>query len=375
MMDNPKYIVSFDSLKGCLSSADANQAAAEMLQQLHPHAEIVQLTASDGGEGWIDAFADAWNCERVQVTVHDALMRRVESSYLMKGDLAIIEIAQSCGLMQIPTAQRNPMRATSYGVGEQLVDAIRHGCRRFIVGLGGSATSDAGIGMLRALMDGLATPSHRTVDASGWCNHSFDDLTELRDCHFVIGTDVTNVLCGPHGAAAIFGPQKGATPEMVKCLDARAAKFARVSARHFGKDVSLQPGSGAAGGLGYAFMQYLGATCQSGAKLLLDTVDFPKKIQHATCVITGEGSSDVQTLMGKYPAVVLAMARAQQIPVHLLAGSVSEKAQLLQAGFASVNVINPPTLSQAEAMRSDMARRNIQETVRHIIVNNKHIIS
>lgn len=365
-MNYPKYIVSFDSFKGCLSSADANRIAADSLHQQCPEADIVQVTASDGGEGWVEAFAQTWECERMAVSVHDPLMRRVTATYLKKGDTAVIEIAQSSGLTLLHPDELNPLRATSYGVGEQIVDALHHDCHRFLVGLGGSATSDAGIGMIRALVDYLAPCNPSSNDTGLRCDAHFDDITALRDCHFVIGTDVTNILCGPQGAAAVFAPQKGANVDMVQQLDARAAKFARVSAIHFGKDSSMLPGSGAAGGLGYAFMQYLGATCQSGARLLLDTVGFPELLQQTTCVITGEGSSDAQTLMGKYPAVVLDYARAQQVPVHLLSGRISQCEQLLQSGFSSVESINPPGTPLEEALRPEIARRHLHDAAGRI---------
>ena len=336
-----------------MTSVEANRAAAEGIRCACPDADIVQVPVSDGGEGFLEAFHVAIGGELIAVTVNDPLMREVMARYLLKDEMAVIEMAKASGLTLLNKEERDPMVATSYGTGQLVVDAVRKGARHVIVGLGGSATSDAGMGMLRAIVDAFAE------------NDRWEDFEELRDVRFTIATDVKNPLCGENGAAYVFAPQKGATPEMVIQLDERAKKFAEVSARHFGFDHSHDEGAGAAGGLGYAFLQYLGASCKSGIQLLLETIHFEALVHDANLVITGEGSADCQTLMGKLPVGIL--EQSGKIPVCLIAGRISDREQLLQAGFAKVECINPPGISLEEAMRKKTAELNICNTVRKIL--------
>ncbi len=347
-----KIIVAIDSFKGCLSSKEANQAAAEGLRQTMPDAEVVQIPVSDGGEGWLEALLSAKGGQLVTVDVRDPLMRPVSAQYLIQDETAVIEIAKASGLTLLTPEERNPMLTTSYGTGQLVVDAVRRGCRHIIVGLGGSATSDCGIGMLRAIIDAFAK------------HGNWDDVCELDNVRFTIATDVTNPLCGENGAAHIFGPQKGATPEMVEALDARAKRFAKASAKHLGCDCQNMPGAGAAGGLGYAFLQYMNAECRSGIDLLLDTIHFDDLLQDANLVITGEGSADRQTLMGKLPFGILQRARKQNVPVMLIAGRIADEQLLLDAGFSHVAYINPPGIPLEIAMQPDTAKENIRKTVR-----------
>ena len=340
-----KVVVAIDSFKGCLTSKEANQAAAEGILARNPDVEVVQIPVSDGGEGWIDAFLSAMGGDVVEVCVKDPLMRPVTAQYLVNDDTAVIEIAKASGLTLLTPEERRPLVATSYGTGQLVADAVRRGCRHILVGLGGSATSVCGIGMLRALMDAFAKGG------------SWDEMTALRDVRFTIATDVTNPLCGEQGAAFVFSPQKGASPEDVLTLDARARRFANVSARHFGYDRQHVPGAGAAGGLGYAFLQYMNAECRSGIDLLLDTVGFDELLKDADMVMTGEGSADRQTLMGKLPFGIL--QRAHGVPVVLLAGRIKDSQQLLDAGFSQVACINPSDLPLEEAMQTETAKKNL----------------
>ena len=352
-----KIITAIDSFKGCLSSSEANQAAAEGIRRCLPDAEIIQIPVSDGGEGWTEAFKAAIGGELVEAEVSDPLMRPIVAPYLIKGDTAVIEIAKASGLTLLSETERNPMTATSYGTGQLVADAVRRGCRHIIVGLGGSATSDCGKGMLEAM-------------------HNAHDIT-LKDVRFTIATDVKNPLSGENGAAHVFAPQKGATPEMVAELDRQAKEFAEESARQFGYDCQDNPGAGAAGGLGYAFMQYLGAECRSGIELLSDTIfddnendnenNNANAFADASLIITGEGSADSQTLMGKLPMGILQRARLHDIPVVLIAGRIKNRRQLLDAGFARVECINPPDLSAEEAMKPERAKENISATTAEII--------
>jgi len=335
-----KIIVAIDSLKGCLTSAEANQAASEGVLQGMPEAEVVKVPVSDGGEGWLEAFHTVMGGEIIEVNVKDPLMRPIVAQYLLMGDTAVIEIAKASGLTLLSSEERNPMVVTSYGTGQLVVDAIRRGCKHIIVGLGGSATSDCGIGMLEAI-----------------------ENADYKDVRFTIATDVTNPLCGENGAAYVFGPQKGATPEMVEALDARAKRFAEESAKRMDRDCQNMHGAGAAGGLGYAFLQYMNAECRSGIDLLLDTIHFDDMLQDADLVITGEGSADRQTLMGKLPFGILQRARKHDVPVMLIAGRIADEQLLTDAGFSRVACINPHGLPLEIAMQPETAKENIRKTV------------
>lgn len=376
-----KIIVAIDSFKGCLTSIEANRAAVEGILARMPEVEVLSIPVSDGGEGWLEAFRSpipnpspvgrgtsptptipsregsptptlpSREGVLVEEDVRDPLMRHISAPYLVMGDTAVIEIAKASGLTLLNEEERNPMIATSYGTGQLVADAVRRGCRHIIVGLGGSATSDCGIGMLRAIIDNFAK------------HGSWDDVHELDAVHFTIATDVTNPLCGENGAAYVFAPQKGATQEKIQLLDARAKRFAEVSARHFGYDCQNEPGAGAAGGLGYAFLQYMNAERQSGIDLLLDTIGFDRLLDDASLVVTGEGASDRQTLMGKVPYGILQRAKAHQVPVALIAGRIEDRQELLHAGFSQVLCINPPNLPAEEAMKPETAKRNIFDTM------------
>lgn len=355
-----KIIIAIDSFKGCLTSVEANEAAAETIRSIMKDAEIVQVPVSDGGEGFLDAFRAAIGGNEIKVATKDALMRPIFARYLLQGETAVIEIAQASGLTLLQTEERNPLVATSYGTGLMVADAVRRGAKHIIVGLGGSATSDAGIGMLRALID-IFAPSH---SARRW-----DDIEVLKDVHFTIATDVKNPLCGKNGAAFVFAPQKGATPDMVRQLDDRARRFAEISAKHFGYDCQNSAGAGAAGGIGYAFLQYMNATCKPGIELLLETINFKEIVSDSNLVITGEGSADKQTLMGKLPMGIL--QQSGDVPVCLIAGKINNEEDLRKIGFADIRCINPENISIEEAMRKDVAIQNIKNTISSICVNTK----
>ena len=341
-----KIIVAIDSFKGCLTSTEANQAASEGILSKMPDAEVVQVPVSDGGEGWLEAFQTAIGGDIVEVNVKDPLMRTIVTQYLIQGDTAVIEIAKASGLTLLKPEERNPMMTTSYGTGQLVVDAVRRGCKHIIVGLGGSATSDCGIGMLEAIDNAKCIINN--------------------DVRFTIATDVTNPLCGENGAAFVFAPQKGASHEQVLALDARAKCFAEASAKQMGRDCQNMPGAGAAGGLGYAFLQYMNAECRSGIDLLLETIHFDDLLQDADLVITGEGSADRQTLMGKLPFGILQRAKRQNVPVMLIAGRIADEQQLLDAGFSRVACINPTDLPIEIAIQPSTAKGNIKNAIMQI---------
>lgn len=329
-----------------MPSCEANRAAADAVRSVCPDAETREVAVSDGGEGFLSAVHAAIGGVLRSVRVHDPLMRLVDARYLQKGELAVIEAAEACGLHRMRTEERNPLIASSYGVGELVTDAVQNGAKQLVIGLGGSGTSDAGRGMVEGLKE-LRVESE-----------------ELR---VVIATDVDNPLCGEYGAAAVFGPQKGATPEMVRELDERARMFASESAEKMGFDCSCEAGAGAAGGLGYAFMQYMHAERRSGVEWLLETIRFDEMARDAALIITGEGAADRQTLMGKLPLGVLKHAGGR--PVVLVAGQVSDEAALLAAGFSRVECINPQGLALSEALKPEVAKANIRQTVSRIVLD------
>lgn len=350
-----RFVIAIDSFKGCLTSAEAAETAAAALHECADDVETVCLPMSDGGEGMLEAFTAALGGSVTGTYVHDPMMRRRWAEYgVTPCGTAVIETAKACGLTLMADGERNPLRATTYGVGELVAAAMKRGCRKFIIGLGGSGTSDAGIGMLRALTDKLA-PRGGTID---------DALKGgLGQCRFTLACDVDNPLLGADGAAAVFARQKGATAEMLPQLERRAERFARASALHFGFDRAALPGAGAAGGLGYAFMQYLAAETRPGADLLLDLCGFDGMLAGATAVITGEGRADRQTLMGKLPLRVMRRAKRHGVPTWLLAGRIDDKDELKEAGFDKVISITPEGMNIAEAMKKDVAGKNIRAAI------------
>lgn len=358
-----KIVVAMDSFKGCLTSQEAGQAVARGVRKALPDACVTVLTVSDGGDGMLDAFTCATGATVVEIEACDPFMRPIMAQYAITpdGDTALIEMARASGLTLLAPYERDPLRATSHGTGILIADALRRGCRHLIVGLGGSATSDAGMGMLRAL--GLEI-GEECIDTSHFLLNSYPEAT------ITIAGDVDNPLCGPRGAASVYGPQKGATPLMVQELDRRAAHFAALTARHTGRDLSTTPGAGAAGGLGFALMAYCRATMRSGIELLLDLLHFDTLVADAQLVITGEGAADKQTLMGKAPTGIMRRAAKHGVPTALLAGRVSDRDTLLEAGFAAVSCIhNIADDTSEDPLSPSVATRHLTDTAQATIMS------
>ena len=346
-----RILLAIDSFKGCLSSADAEQAVGQGIKQSLPCAQVVSVPVSDGGEGMLDAFAAAMQATLVTCAAHDPLMRPITARYGLAPDgTAIVEMAQASGLALLQPDERNPLIATSFGTGQLIADALRRGCKRLIVGLGGSATVVGGRGMLEALG---ATIGNDDVDLSQSL------LAGCNDVPVTIAGDVRNPLLGPDGAATVFGPQKGATPAMVSELEHQMEYWADLTAHTVGHDCRHTPGAGAAGGLGFALLAYMNATMRSGIDLLMDLLDFDRLLAGCDLVVTGEGSADRQTLMGKLPGGILRRAQQHGIPTLLIAGRVSDRQALLDAGFAEVHCINPADSPLSECMQPDIARQRL----------------
>jgi glycerate kinase len=342
-----KIVIACDSYKGCLSSSEVACAAAKGVAEVYPDCEIVRLAVADGGEGTVDALVETLGGHLECAEVSDPLGRPVKAVYGVAGDLAIIESAAACGLTLLTKEERNPLITTTKGLGELILAAIDNGCRRFLVGLGGSATNDGGMGMISA--DGF--------------------LERARGMKFTVACDVDTPYIGAHGASRVFGPQKGASEEDVEILEERLRGYALKILKDTGIDVSDMAGAGAAGGLGGAFRAYLGAELKRGVDLVLDQIGFDSIIDGADLVITGEGCSDYQTLKGKTAAGVLERAKRKGIPVMLVSGAIRDGQMLRDGGFGIIAAASPKEMSLSEAMRPEIAESNIYKTVKRLLLN------
>lgn len=371
-----KIVLAIDSYKGCLSSKEVETCVEQMLHARFSDCKVVCFPVADGGEGLLDVLAGVLDLRVVQSEVHDPLMRPCVARYgiLDNGRTAVIEMAEASGLPLLDMAERNPMLASTFGTGELILDALRHGCRKFLVGIGGSATNDAGMGMLEALGAAFYDETGCPLYPSGesMCRIASMDLSHLdsrlSEASFQVACDVNNPFCGERGAAYIFGPQKGATPEQVKQLDEGMERFSVLIHSVLGKDIRELPGAGAAGGLGGILSAFLGARLLPGIDIMLEAVHFGKELSEADWVITGEGCSDEQTLMGKVPFGILKHARHLGIPVCLLSGRIEGKEALRKAGFAQLMEVSPSGMPLSEAMRPEVARENLRKAVKNLIL-------
>ena len=380
-----KIVIASDSFKGSLASIEVAQSIEMGILDLFPSCDIVKVAVADGGEGTMDALCQSLGGRFIRIPVQDPIGRTIFASYviLQDGITAVLDMSSASGLTLLKPAERNPMLTSTYGTGQLIADALDRGCRRFLVGIGGSATNDAGMGMLTAL-------GYRFLDAEGnelsgagaslskVCGIDCSGVSQaVRDSEFIVACDVDSPLYGPDGAAYVFAPQKGADPDMVKALDDGLRHYADVVASYTGKipmhggpsctgetsimkDAASMPGAGAAGGLGYAFVAFFGARLQRGVDMVLDAVGFDSIIEGADLVITGEGRIDAQTLTGKTPYGVLQRASRQNIPVIALAGSVALDDS---SGFTAIRQITPPDMQLSEAMLPAVASANLRRTI------------
>ena len=369
MERNLKIVIATDSFKGSLSSYDAGRAIADGLRKALKNPLIKIVPVADGGEGTTEALCSALSGKITHVNVSDPLGRPINAAYCIAGGSAIMEMSQADGLPLLLPEERDPLLASTFGTGEMIIDAIRRGCREFMIGIGGSATNDGGTGMLEAL-------GYRFIDKDGnslrGCGASLEMISsidetgvvpELSQCHFTIACDVDTPFCGPEGAAAVFAPQKGADAEMVVRLERGMESFAKTVRTHCGIRLDDIPGSGAAGGLGGAFLAFLGAELKPGTDMVLEAIGFDDIIKGCDLVMTGEGKMDSQTLLGKTPAGVLRSASRQGIPVVAFCGKLEDIEALEAAGFAGCYETDANGLPLQEAMRPDIAARNLTETV------------
>ena len=327
-----KIIIAPDSFKDSLSAAGVAQAIVEGLAQVWPDAQMIQCPMADGGEGTVDAVLAACHGELRRQTVRGPLGAPVDArwGWLADSHTAIIEMAEASGLQLLPPDQRDACRTTTFGTGELIRAALEAGARRIILAIGGSATNDGGAGAMQALGVQMFDADDQPLPPGGLAlaqlaRISLDSLDpRVAEVRFEIAADVNNPLCGPHGASAIFGPQKGASPQQVQQLDAALGHFADHCARVLPTDVRDEPGSGAAGGLGFAAKAFLGAQFRAGVEVVADLVGLDAAVRGADLVITGEGRFDAQTLRGKTPFGVARIARQHGVPVIVIAGTLGE---------------------------------------------------
>ena len=368
-------VIAIDSLKGSLSSMEAGMAIKEGIRRVHKDASVTIRPLADGGEGTVDALVEGMNGTREQITVTGPLGAPVACDYgiIECSKTAIIEMSGAAGITLVPNEERNPFNTTTYGVGEVILDAMEKGCRRFIVGIGGSATNDGGVGMLQALgydfldKDGNQIP----FGAKGLetlASISDDHVIEtVKDCEFYIACDVTNPLCGPEGASAIYGPQKGATPEMITAMDTWLAAYASLAKESFEHADATLPGTGAAGGMGFAFLTFTNATLQSGIDLVLQETNLEDYVKDADIVITGEGRLDCQTAMGKAPIGVAKLAKKYDKKVLAFAGCVTDDAvECNSHGIDAFFPILRSIVTLDDALNKENARKNMADTVEQV---------
>ena len=366
-----KVTIAIDSLKGSLSSLEAGKAIGTGVKKAWPEAEVCVRPLADGGEGTVEAVTSAMGGEMVTLRVTGPLGEPVDCVYgvIRESRTAVLEMAGAAGLTLLKDEERNPLKTTTYGVGEVIRDAVKRGCRHFLVGIGGSATNDGGIGMLQALGFGMLDKEGKQVPfgAQGLAVlERIEDgevMPELRECTFRIACDVTNPLCGPQGCSAIYGPQKGADAEMIAEMDTWMEAYgALTEAKYPGMD-SKTPGCGAAGGIGFAFYAFLGGVLESGIKIVLEETRLDDYVKDADIVVTGEGRLDGQTVMGKAPIGVAKTAKKYGKKVIAFSGSVTKDAIACnQEGIDAPFPILRRIVTLEEAMDADTARENMEDT-------------
>ena len=380
-----KLTIAIDCFKGSLSSLEAGHAIETGIKNIYPDAEVLVRPLADGGEGTVEALTFGMGGALQSITVTGPLGDPVTAHYGIIEDpsaadigeltqrTAVMEMAQAAGITLVPPELRNPLKTTTFGVGEMILDAINKGCRKFIMGIGGSATNDGGAGMLQALGYGLLDSDGSPIrfGARGLADLSAittgSVVPELASCTFKIACDVNNPLCGPLGASAIYGPQKGATPEMIRDMDQWLGQFAGLVKQVYPAADAETPGTGAAGGLGFAFSVFTNAVLESGISIVLEETHLEEHVKDADFVITGEGRLDGQTVMGKAPIGVAKIAKKFDKKVLAFSGCVTEDAVACNDhGIDAYFPILRGVVSLEEAMDGENARNNMIATVEQV---------
>lgn len=360
-----KIILAFDSFKGSLTAEEAVTAATEAVRETHGDIEVIGLPLADGGEGTTEALRQFMNAELVFASVHDPLLRSIKAQYAVSkdGSTAIMEMAAASGLILLAPEERNPMETSTYGVGEMILDAVGRGCRHIVIGIGGSATNDGGLGMLAALGaeirigdDIVKTPCGKDL-----MRVTSVSLESVPDISIEVICDVNNPLFGPEGAAYVFAGQKGADAGQIALLDSGLRNLSGVC--RLNPDL---PGNGAAGGLGYA-LRLIGASIRPGSEAIIDLSGLDGHLDGADLVITGEGSIDAQTLRGKLPSGVMQCAARHGVYTIAVAGKVKDRERLLNAGFKDAIQITPEGMPLETAMKKEIAMANLKNAVRDML--------
>lgn len=370
-----RVVVAIDSFKGSMSSLEAGESIKQGILKAKKDAKVEIRPLADGGEGTVEALSIGMGGKLINVEVTGPVGRKVNAVYgiVESTETAIIEMSQAAGITLVSGDEKNPLHTTTYGVGEMIKDAVKNGCRHFIVGIGGSATNDCGVGMLQALGYEFFDIEGKEV---GYGAEGVRDivkiedknvLKELTECTFRVACDVTNPLCGELGCSAVFGSQKGATKEMVQDMDAWLYSFSNLVKQKYKDADSTYPGTGAAGGLGYAFHNFTNSKMESGIQIVLDETRLEDYVKDADIVVTGEGRLDSQTVMGKAPVGVANIAKKYNKKVIAFSGSVTEDAGVCnEHGIDAFFPILRRIVTLEEAMQTDTARKNLIDTAEQV---------
>ncbi len=375
-----RVIVAPDSFKGSISSIQAAAAIERGINQIaakvNQNVEVIKIPIADGGEGTVDAILTGVGGRLEKATVLNPLGEEIESFFgILPDQTAIIEMAAASGINLIRPEERNPLLTTTYGTGQLIMKALDAGCNNFIIGIGGSATNDGGVGMAQALGVKFLDQNGRSIGFGGGelgKIHKIDISgidSRIENIVFTIASDVKNVLCGPEGASVIFGPQKGATPEMVKVLDHNLMHLAELIQEELGKEISMVPGSGAAGGLGGGLMAFINAEIRPGIEIVMELTGFREKVRDADLIITGEGATDYQTMFGKVPYGVAQIAKEYQKPVICISGTLGNGYEkLFDAGInAFFSIVNRPmTLEEAMQRGEELLEKTVENIFKTI---------
>ena len=370
-----RVVVAIDSFKGSMSSLEAGEAISKGIKKAHKDAEVEIRPLADGGEGTVEALSIGMGGKLINVDVTGPVGRKVNAVYgiVDSSKTAIIEMSQAAGITLVSGDEKNPLYTTTFGVGELIKDAINKGCRHFVVGIGGSATNDCGRGMLPALGYEFLDKEGKQVGfgASGVRDivsiRDENVIKELSECYFRVACDVNNPLCGDLGCSAIYGPQKGATKEMVADMDGWLKNYSKIVKEKYPDADCEYPGTGAAGGLGYAFFNFTNSKLESGIKIVLDETKLEEYVKDADIVVTGEGRLDHQTVMGKAPVGVANIAKKYNKKVIAFSGSVTEDAGVCnEHGIDAFFPILRRIVTLEEAMQTDTAKRNLTDTAEQV---------
>lgn len=371
-------VIAIDSFKGCISSVDSGRLLKQAIEDVYPDDAVSVFPLADGGEGTVDAMTQGLNGRIVKVPVTGPLGTKIESRYGLLPDTntAVIEMADASGLPLVPPEKRNPLHTTTYGLGELILAVIDAGCRHFIIGIGGSATNDCGLGMLTALGFRFlkADGSRAGVAGGDLADVAQIDMRQvdsrLQDCTFEIACDVTNPLCGPEGCSNVFGPQKGATQEIVARMDGDIHHFAQLAEKACGIKGQEMPGAGAAGGLGFAFHTFLHGTLTPGIALILSAIGIKEALSKADLLVTGEGRMDKQTAMGKGPVGVAQLAKSCQphcLTVALCGSAARDAERVNQHGIDAYFPILHAPMTLQEAMDRATTEQNLCQTIQQVM--------